>query len=89
MASTAESRKVFIDSAVIMIRTHGFDGLDLDWEYPNRRDTVHGKADVENFSLLVKELRQEFDKHGWFLSAAVSSVGAMAALSYNIPEISK
>ena len=36
MASTAERRKTFIDSVVVMLQENDFDGLDLDWEYPGK-----------------------------------------------------
>ncbi|KAK1581159.1 hypothetical protein Q3G72_003698 [Acer saccharum] len=34
LASEAGSRKVFIDSSLEMARKFGFDGLDLNWEFP-------------------------------------------------------
>lgn len=89
MAASTTLRKNFITSALKMVQDHGFDGLDVDWEYPNRRDTVNGQADIDNYTELLRELREEFDKHGLFLSAAVSSVRDMASLSYDIPAISR
>ncbi|CAH2098230.1 unnamed protein product [Euphydryas editha] len=87
MAGNSTFRKNFIKSALDMVLRHGFDGLDVDWEYPNRRDTVNGQIDINNFTELLKELREEFDKYDLLLSAAVSSVRASASLSYDIPSI--
>lgn len=89
MAANAALRRNFVNSAIRMLTTHGFDGLDLDWEYPNRRDTVHGKADIDNFTQLLKELKDAFDPHGFLLTAAVAAVEEMAILSYDIPAISR
>ncbi|VVD06029.1 unnamed protein product, partial [Leptidea sinapis] len=89
MAANANLRKNFITSTTNMLLTYGFDGLSLDWEYPNRRDSVYGVDDIDNYTKLLKELKSEFVKHGLILTAAVSPTAATAALSYNIPEISQ
>lgn len=89
MAANPRLRRNFITSAIDMIQEYGFNGLDFDWEYPNRGDSVYGEEDINNFSQLLKELREEFDKHGLLLSAAVSSVKSTASLSYDIPVISQ
>lgn len=89
MAASPTLRRNFITSALSMVLNHGFNGIDIDWEYPNRRDTVHGAADIENFTTLLKELREIFDPHGLLVSAAVSATEVSSSLSYNIPAISE
>ena len=43
------------------LRTYGFDGLDLDWEYPGLKDRGGKRADYDNYVLMTKELREAFN----------------------------
>jgi chitinase len=66
-AATAEGRKGFADSAVAFLRDHGFDGIDLDWEYPvagGREDNARRPEDRENFTLLLQALRAALNTAG-------------------------
>jgi chitinase len=89
MAASSVLRANFINSSLKMVLDHGFDGLDLDWEYPGQRDTVYGAADRENFNTLVKEMRAVYDGYGLLITAAVPAVKQSASLSYDVATISK
>lgn len=67
VARTAAARQKFAASALRFCRDNGFDGLDVDWEYP-------GPADRENFTLLLSELRRQLQAEGKLLSAALAAV---------------
>ncbi|KAF3187250.1 hypothetical protein TWF225_004402 [Orbilia oligospora] len=73
MVSTARTRKIFIDSVVLFIKSYGFDGIDIDWEYPGASDRGGKPADTENYVLLVREMRQAFtaEAKGWGISIAI------------------
>jgi chitinase len=62
VALTAQSRAVFIQSAMQFLAEYKLDGLDVDWEYPGLPGSGHPfrAADKQNFTLLLKELRARF-----------------------------
>lgn len=64
-ASTDASRAAFAAGCVNFVRQYGFDGLDVDWEYPvSGGKTAGTSADKHNFTLLLQTLRQKFDEAG-------------------------
>jgi chitinase len=66
-AATELDRKRLADSAVAFLRKHGFDGIDVDWEYPvagGREDNIHRVEDRENFTLLLQALRAALNTAG-------------------------
>ncbi len=67
IALTEESREKFAKSARDFMVEYGFDGVDLDWEYPTGGGNVGNTErpeDVENFVLLLEALRTELDAQG-------------------------
>lgn len=61
MAEKPETRAEFIKGSIAYVRLHGFDGIDLDWEYP-ADPTRGGRAvDTNNFTALLNELRSAID----------------------------
>lgn len=87
MASTPESRKIFVDSVVEFLDGQDFDGFDVDWEYPaNRGGQPQDKA---NYILLLKELKEALQPKGYLLSAAVAAGKTTIDSAYDIPGMAK
>ena len=68
------SRSRFAKSAVSLMKDWGFDGLDIDWEYPSNSE------DADNMVLLLQEVRDELDAY-----AAVFAPGHHFQLSIAAP----
>ena len=57
------SRVAFAASAVDIVREYQLDGIDIDWEYPGMKgeDNVFRPEDRENFTLMLKSLRDQLN----------------------------
>merc|ERR1711899_448690 len=80
----------FVYDSIEFMRTHKFDGLDIDWEYPR------GPDDKASFVSLVKELRlaiegeaKSTDNGKLLLTAAVPASFEAIAAGYDVPELAK
>lgn len=67
VALTDASRTAFADSVVSFIVQYGFDGVDIDWEYPvsgGLSTNIRRPEDKQNFTLLLQKLREKLDARG-------------------------
>ena len=73
MSSTAANRAAFINGAIKFMDTYGFDGVDLDWEYPAAEDRSGLATDFENYVTLLQEMRSSFgSKYGLTITIPTS-----------------
>jgi len=66
-AATAGGRSHFATSAVAFMKQYGFDGVDIDWEYPvgGGLDGNHNRPeDKQNFTAMLQELRTQLTAAG-------------------------
>ena len=92
-ASTGENRKRLVASIIDLMHICPMDGVDIDWEFPSWGHNFSRRFERDNFSHLLKDIRQEFDRHRLntgkqlVLSAAVAAQITMINICYRPKEI--
>ena len=88
VALTAESRARFARSCADLMEQYGFDGLDVDWEYPGGGGLAPGRPeDTVNFTLLLAEMRAELDRRGEYLLTIAAPAGAARIADIEVDQI--
>jgi len=67
IAADEEKRQVFAKSCVNFMKRYGFDGIDVDWEYPvsgGMANNGYRPDDGANYALLLKDFRKELQNTG-------------------------
>lgn len=73
LAASTSSQKSFFASLLIFMSTFGFDGVDLDWEYPVAPERGGNSADFANYVSFLKNLKAALTAsgHDYGLSVAI------------------
>ncbi|KAF2743677.1 glycoside hydrolase family 18 protein [Sporormia fimetaria CBS 119925] len=78
-ASSPEGRRSFAASCVQMIRDFGFDGIDIDWEYPQN------PGQGEQLLLLLQEIRNQMDAYARKLAQSTGNTNERGAPGETAP----
>ena len=75
MAGSETNRKAFAKDCRRVCNELGLDGIDIDWEYPTQNSAGISASpnDTENFTLLMRDLREALGKKLWLTLASVGS----------------
>ncbi|KAJ9205070.1 CAZyme family GH18 [Paecilomyces variotii] len=73
MVASKSTRTAFINSASAYMDKYGFDGIDIDWEYPAATDLGGSSADTANFVSLAKEMRASLKNKGITITVPASA----------------
>ena len=70
MMRSPEARERFVTAVTKMVVDYGYDGVDLDWEFPK------GEEDMANFVVMAKRFRETLDvaRPGSLITSALSGV---------------
>ncbi|KAH8738309.1 hypothetical protein BGZ61DRAFT_583252 [Ilyonectria robusta] len=91
LAADSTKAKEFAGKLVEMMDHYGFDGVDIDWEYPGATDRGGKKqTDVDNFPTLLKNIRQVFSSHLKPLKLSITLPTSYWYLRwFDLPELAK
>ncbi|GIY57142.1 probable chitinase 10 [Caerostris extrusa] len=97
LVKSPEKIDSFISETVPYLKKHGFDGLDVAWEYPNCWQGAIGISleDKPNFVIFLQVIkfylflktRTAFDLEGLILSISVTAIKREVEAGYDVPAI--
>ncbi|XP_069179704.1 chitotriosidase-1 [Procambarus clarkii] len=82
----AGRRRRFVEEVVKLLLQHGFDGLDLDWEYPGYDGD---RSDKAGFTAWLVDLKSALRPHGLLLTSAVSAGRSTIDTGYDVPKVAQ
>lgn len=74
MVASPSNRSQFIHSAIAYAKQYGFDGIDIDWEYPGDITRGGTPEDFDNFVQFLKEAYPAMHQEGLLLTYASPAI---------------
>ncbi|KAG5677872.1 hypothetical protein PVAND_007589 [Polypedilum vanderplanki] len=88
LASNALKRKDFAFQSVEYLRSFGFDGLNVFWDYPGDKARGGTNEDKSNFVFLLKDFYEVYKQQNLYLSVTLRAVKWAIDVAYDLKAIS-
>ncbi|KAJ7779317.1 glycoside hydrolase superfamily, partial [Mycena maculata] len=73
LAASESNTQTFIKSVLSVMNAYGFDGIDIDWEYPVAEDRGGSVGDLANYPTFLKAIKTAFGPFDYGLSFTAPS----------------
>ncbi|KAJ7198004.1 hypothetical protein GGX14DRAFT_374612, partial [Mycena pura] len=73
LAASTSNTQTFIGSVLTVMNAYGFDGIDIDWEYPVAEDRGGSPDDMANYPVFLKAIKTAFGPFSYDLSFTAPS----------------
>lgn len=74
LAGSTSAQQAFFASLISFMSSNGFDGVDLDWEYPVAPERAGRPEDLQNYPVFLKNLRAALNASGWKFGLSITLV---------------
>jgi chitinase len=64
LAASSSAQSSFFSSLISFMQTYGFDGIDIDWEYPVAPERAGKPEDYQNYVSFLKNLKSALGSSG-------------------------
>jgi chitinase len=80
IAASASTRATFAKNVHAFLNAYGYDGVDIDWEVPSKKE-------MANCTALMQALRTELPAGSWLISMAIPADPRSYGAGFNVPQL--
>lgn len=84
IAGSESAQDTFFESVVSFLMTNDYDGIDIDWEYPDAGDRGGVEADLVNYVTFLKRFRERLNSVGKPIGLSITLVSCKRSSPFRV-----